>query len=552
MQGHLAVHPHQQAAFMPVPQPLPSSAPHPDYMSQNGLMATSESLSDLIAQSSAPEQCGAPASAFPRQQEYNHMVPTIVQSPQHDANGAIVHNMHATGYAVQEPHVVAAGMASEGSMAYQTFGQPMFAGDSQYTLAPGFNQYGEMPQGMPQQFAYAPYMHDNSPPLQSIEHGMPIMQAPQPLSPMPSLTAPYNNPNWSDEANPGMTVATGSPQSLDGSVADVQTNQQNEFWHSMPSLEQAHAPKGNVPARQPLCSVLVHSTGRQPQSACRPRVPGRMLSCAATPSTSMLADTLDAVGINPPSDSESSFKEPGPPSSIAARRQRPRAAASWIGRAPKRVVQRRHASLSRHQPKPRRSRAAAASDQVVEHVGPHPEADSSFRPAIASQLQLPRCRQLAKVCPPRLHAVERVESHRLHHNEQPRPAHSQHAQRSFAVALVARVGNQGVCHQRKPQPQRCRRVLGQRSGLQPAHGQCFVAARHPLGNGAGSSIPGVHAPPQRGHLPRHASAVCASNTAELLAHVADAAAAVVIAAALRRQNARAAGPRCRMAPTRCR
>lgn len=240
------------------------------------------------------------------------MVPTIMETTQPCSREGIVQNLQHAGYAVQQPQ-----------MSGPEDSTPFFSSDM---FSPGFQiggefpaAFGEMPPEMPESFA--PY----NIPMQSIEGTQFTLQAvPSSASLAPSVASTYSHQStFTDDSNAAITAATSSspcdPTERNGFESNGASSHTENWEPQNPIFHQ-----GNPSAPALLPSGEITETPIDGKSG-----PLELSSDAfarRNSSTSGLTDSMNAVDITVPS-SDSDFKAPNPPSSLAARRQRPRPAA---------------------------------------------------------------------------------------------------------------------------------------------------------------------------------------------------------------------------------
>lgn len=320
MNAFALLHQHVPAPmYMPVTQPLPSSGPA-DFLGHNTVLPSTEFSPDALSQATGPDSRNIPAPAFSRATDFNPTVPTIMETTQPATSENIVQNLQAAGYAVQDPRLVTT--SPEDPLGFGApFNQEFMIGTN-YSLSalnPLSTPFGELPQDLSQSFAFQPYMQAPVSSVPTMENGFPVV-ASAAVNDMPSLTAPFTIPNWSEDSTRAVTVATSTPPSeLDSSNGDS-INQPGENW-------QATQPSDR-PVRHD--SIYQHANPSAPVLTTPQEESGNQLETPAeafirrNSSTTALAESLDLVGINAHSDSETTFKHPDQPSSIAVRRQRPR------------------------------------------------------------------------------------------------------------------------------------------------------------------------------------------------------------------------------------
>lgn len=240
------------------------------------------------------------------------MVPTIMETTQPGSREGIVQNLQHAGYAVQHPQISGPEEPAQ-FFPNDVFANPGFQISSEF---PG--PFGEMPPEMTEPFN--PY----NIPIQSIEGAQLSLQpVPSSASLAPSVASTYSHHStFTDDSNQALTAATSSSpcdlsesNGFEGTAVSAPENwePQNSAFQHVNSSAPALLPSGEIT-----------ETPVDPKSA--PLEISSDAFARRNSSTGGLADSMNAVDIAV-SSSDSDFKSPNPPSSLAARRQRPRPAA---------------------------------------------------------------------------------------------------------------------------------------------------------------------------------------------------------------------------------
>lgn len=296
--------------FLPVSQPLPSSGPAEFIPVPNEV--PSQPFAHPTVSSEGPMQQHV---AFSHPQDFNGitgMVPTIMETTQPGSREGIVQNLQHAGYAVQQPQI------SGPEESTQFFSHDIFH--------PGFHMtgdfpgaFGEIPPDMPESFAAYNI------PIPSIEGTQLTLQAlPSSASLAPSVASTYSHQStFTDESNAAITAATSSSPCDPAECSGLESNggsSHSEHWEAPNPV--FHHGNPSAPALLPSGEITETPT----DSKSGPLELSSDAFARRNSSTSGLADSMNAVDITV-QNGDSDFKAPNPPSSLAARRQRPRPAA---------------------------------------------------------------------------------------------------------------------------------------------------------------------------------------------------------------------------------
>ena len=301
--------PMHSQGFLPVSQPLPSSGPSEFIPVSNEVPMQAFGRPSVVPEAPMPQHM-----AYPHPQDYNGMpgmVPTIMESTQPVSREGIVHSLQHAGYAVQHPPMSG---PDDQFFANDVFANPTFSMPGEF---PG--PFTDMPPDMAEPFS------SYNIPIPSIEGAqMSLQPVPSSASLAPSVASTYSHPSsYTEESSQVLTAATSTspcdPADSNGFEANVTPPLEHaQSWEAQNPL--FHHPNPSAPAllsSGDITEAPIVSTPPELSSDAFAR---------RNSSTSGLTDSLNAVDIAVP-NGDSDFKSPNQPSSLAARRQRPRPAA---------------------------------------------------------------------------------------------------------------------------------------------------------------------------------------------------------------------------------
>jgi len=252
--------------------------------------------------------------AYAHPQDFNGMsgmVPTIMESTHPGSREGIVHSLQNAGYAVQHP---AMSGPDEQFFANDVFVNPAYSMPGEFPGA-----FADMPPDMSEPF------NSYNIPIPSIEGAhMTLQPVPSSASLAPSVASTYSHPSsYTEESNQALTAATSTspcdPTDSNGFEGPVPPQSENaQSWEAQNAV--FHHPNPSAPALLSSCDIT-----EAPIDSTPPELSSDIYA-RRNSSTSGLTDSLNAVEIAVP-NGDSDFKAPNQPSSLAARRQRPRPAA---------------------------------------------------------------------------------------------------------------------------------------------------------------------------------------------------------------------------------